>query len=334
MAKNKITIAVLMGGNSSEREVSLQTGLFVAEHLDRKKYKVEAYDTALDLPKLIKYHESIDLAFLALHGKGGEDGTIQGFLELLGVPYTGSGIRASANAIDKIAAKEIFAQNKLNVVPQIVLDRKVGYEVEQIMRKIKMPCVVKAAREGSSLGVFVPQNRLELERAIREVRKRDTHIIVEKFIQGREFKVATLGNKNKNIEALEVLETKPKDAQWLDYETRYDLGKHEKICPAEIGKTLQARLQNMAIRAHKALGCRGIACTDFIYETKTKKIYLLETDTIPPLFEQTNLMKIAKTSKIKIPKLLDKIVRLALENKKIKIQKDEPEKFIMDFNQF
>lgn len=332
MSKDKLTVAVLMGGKSSEREVSIRSGLAVAEHLDRKKYNVEVFDTAHDLPKLLKYHQTIDVAFIALHGKGGEDGTIQGFLELLGIPYTGSGIRASANAIDKIATKEIYQNHKLPIAPDLILDRKVGYEIDQIMRKIKLPCVVKAAREGSSLGVFLPQTRLELERAIREARKFDTHVIVEKMILGREFTVATLGNKDRNLEVLPVIEIIPK-TKWFDYETKYDANAVEEVCPAHISTTLAKRLQNLALKAHAALGCRGAARTDILYETKTKKLYLLETNTVPGMTATSLLPKAGKAGGYSFARLLDKLIRLALENKTARIPKAEKEKFIMDFSQ-
>ncbi len=322
-----------MGGKSSEREVSIKSGLAVADHLNRKKYNVEVYDTAHDLPKLLRYHDKIDVAFIALHGKGGEDGTIQGFLELLDIPYTGSGIRASANAIDKIATKEIYRQNKISTPDDILLDRKVGFEIDKIIKKIKLPCVVKAAREGSSLGVFLPKNRLELTRAIREARKYDSHIIVEKMIKGREFTVATIGNKDKNIEAFPVIEIVPK-TEWFDYETKYDANAVDEICPAQINNTLAARMQNLAIRVHKALGCRGAARTDILYDSKTKKIYAIETNTIPGMTATSLLPKTAKVAGYKFPNLLDKLIRLSLENKKSKPKKKDAEKFIMDFSQF
>jgi len=333
MAKDKLTVAVLMGGTSSEREVSIRSGLAVAENLNRKKYNVEVYDTAHDLAKLIKYRDTIDVAFVALHGKGGEDGTIQGFLELLDIPYTFSGIRASANAMDKTATKEIFRQHKLPVASDLILDRKIGYEVDEIMKKIKLPCVVKTVRGGSSLGVYIPQTRLELERAIREARKFDTHILVEKMIQGREFTVATLGNKDKNIEALPVIEIIPK-TKWFDYETKYNSDAVDEVCPAHIGQTLTARIQRLAIQAHKALGCRGAARTDILYETKTQKLYLLETNTIPGMTATSLLPKASKAGGYSFPKLLDKLIRLAFENKKPKIKSaEEADKFIMDFSQ-
>lgn len=307
MAKPRV--AVIAGGNSGEREVSLKSGLFIFQSLDRKKYNVELYDPASDLPKIMSESSKIDVAFLAMHGRGGEDGTIQGFFELLNIPYTGSGVRSSATAIDKITAKTIYRANHLPVAKDLVLRRRDGLNIDDVAKTLHLPCVVKPAREGSSLGMSMPETKKELEKSVVDAWNHDPFVLIEQYIEGREFTVATIGNENP--EALPVIEIVTKH-KFFDFEAKYDPNITEEICPAKINPKLAKKLQDLAIKAHLALGCRGASRTDMMYDKEKDEIYLLETNTIPGMTKESLLPKAAKAAGYTFSQFLDRMIECAM----------------------
>jgi len=343
----KLRVAVLMGGVSSERNVSLSTGKQILESLDREKYEVIGVDAAM-LPgstlsqlkgaeteadavakardalaasaKLVSVSEIInpdrrmrpDVVFIALHGKYGEDGTIQGMLELLGIPYTGSGVLASALAMDKSMTKKVLAAEGIPIPESFDFIVKKGEwdktSVAQKVAKIGYPVIVKPNCQGSSFGMKKVNASDELNSAIEQAAVYDDRIIVERFLEGRELTVGVLGNDSPF--ALPVTEIVPKNA-FYDYESKYATGGSEHIVPAKIGDEETARAQELALAVHKALGCRGMSRTDIILCDGS--MYVLEVNTIPGMTPTSLLPEAARVAGIPFAKLLDMLIEYALE---------------------
>jgi len=215
-----IKVAILMGGISNEREVSLSTGKTVAKHLDSNKFDPKFYDTKKDLLKLFSdiSKKKIDICFIALHGKGGEDGSIQGILELLGVAYTGPGIMASAVSMDKIISKRLFIQERI-LTPKFIVIEGEKINFKEIKDKIGLPCVIKPSNSGSSVGVSIIKKEKEIKKGIETALKEDDKVIIEEYIRGKEITVGVLGNKNPK--ALSVVEIVPK-TKFFDYQAKYN----------------------------------------------------------------------------------------------------------------
>lgn len=275
-----------MGGESSEREVSLMTGREMLKNLDVEKYELVPIDLPNDLKKIDK---RIDLALIALHGKGGEDGVIQGYLESLGIKYTGCGVLASAVGMDKKIFREVMMANKLPM-PKLVT---------------RAPCVVKPSNGGSSVGVSIVKREEELELAICKAKKYDSEIIIEEYIKGIEVSCGVLG-----YEALPVIEIVPKNI-FFDYESKYTESGAQEICPARINKKLSEGIQKLTLKVFKAIGGRGYARVDFMI--RNGKPYILEINTLPGMTAVSLLPKEALAVGINYSQLLDKIIELALK---------------------
>jgi len=304
-----IKVAILMGGISNEREVSLSTGKTVAKYLDSSKFDSKFYDTKKDLPKLFFdiSKKKIDICFIALHGKGGEDGSIQGILELLGVAYTGPGIMASAVSMDKIISKRLFVQEKILTPKFIVLeDKKIDFK--QIKAKIGLPCVIKPSNSGSSVGVSIIKKEKEIKKGVETALKEDDKVIIEEYIKGKEITVGVLGNKNPR--ALSIVEIIPK-TKFFDYQAKYNSKFCEEIAPARIPVKITKNAQALALKVYKLLDCKGFSRIDMIL--KGEKIYVLENNTIPGLTPNSLLPKSAKASNISFSEMLEKIINLGLE---------------------
>ena len=282
----KLRVGVLMGGESSEREVSLMTGLEMMKNLDRGKYEIEAIELPKDLRKI---DGKIDVALIALHGKGGEDGVIQGYLESFGIKYTGCGVLASAVGMDKKIFREVMMANKLPI-PRLVT---------------RAPCVVKPSNGGSSVGGSIVKKDGEMENAIAKARKYDDEIIIEEYLKGTEVSCGILGN-----EVLPVIEIVPKN-EFFDYESKYTESGAEEICPARISKKLSDRVQKLSTKVFKVIKGRGYARIDFII--KNNKPYILEINTLPGMTAVSLLPKEALVVGISYSQLLDKIIELALK---------------------
>jgi len=307
--KKKIKVAILMGGISNEREVSLSTGKTVAKYLDLDKFIPKLYDTKKDLPKLFSdiFKKKIDICFIALHGKGGEDGSIQGLLEILGVPYAGSGIMASAVGMDKIISKKLFLQEKI-LTPKFIVVEDQKIDFKQIEDKIGLPCVIKPSNSGSSVGVSIIKDKKEIKKGIQMALKEDDKVIIEEYIKGKEITVGVLGNKN--LKALSIVEIVPK-TKFFDYQAKYNPKFCDEIAPARISAKMTAQAQKLALEVYKLLNCQGFGRVDMMI--KADKIYILEINTIPGLTPNSLLPKSAKASNISFPKLLEKIINLGLE---------------------
>ncbi len=304
-----MSVALLAGGKSHEREISIASGAAARVALERLGFKVEMIDPAnkQDLARLV--NGNFDVAFLCLHGKFGEDGTVQGLLETIGLPYTGSGVWASATAIDKARSKIFYERNNIPTPQSIMLTSPGSISASAVIEALGSNVVVKAATEGSAIGVFIVQGRVEIEEAINKAFEVDSEVLIERYVTGREFTIAVLGNSN--AKALPVIEIIPK-SNFYDFESKYAKGGSKHVCPAEIDNNLALDMQNAAVAAHKALGCAGMSRSDFILDSEGN-FWVLETNTIPGMTETSLLPDAAKAAGISFDKLCLKLIEFALE---------------------
>ncbi len=299
--KLKTGIAVLMGGCSSEREVSLRSGQAAAVALRSAGCRVEEVDVK---DEHFEIPAGCGVAFVALHGTWGEDGTVQSILEKRGIPFTASGSEACRVAFDKVATKKIFRRAGLATPAEVVLrGREAIPSADQFA--FDFPRVVKPAREGSSVGVAIVKDAVSMEQAVVAARKLDDLVLIEEFIEGREMTVGVLGD-----EALPVVEIRPKNG-WYDYTNKYTAAATEYLVPAPIGEGLARRLQEATLKAHRALGCRDVSRTDFRLD-KDENFYLLEVNTIPGMTATSLLPKSAAAAGISFPQLCRALVERAL----------------------
>jgi D-alanine-D-alanine ligase len=305
----KLNIAVLAGGWSGEREVSLKSGESVCGALDKKKYAVKEYDPRDDLTRLIKDRESIDLAFVLLHGKYGEDGCVQGFLGLLGIPFVGSGVLPSAMAMNKKVAKEMYRRAGLRVVDDVRLQRGQEFSADAVRRKLGSSTVVKPVSEGSSLGVSICHSKDDLLRGIEAAFRLDEEILIERYLRGREVTCCVIGNQD--LEALPLIEIVPNpEYAFFDYRAKYTAGATNEICPAPTTKRETVKAQACAKKAHRVLQCRGWSRTDMIIHDR--EVYVLETNTIPGMTETSLVPRAARAAGFTFSQFLDKLIRLSL----------------------
>ncbi len=326
---NKQLIAVVLGGASAERKISIKTGTEVLKAINKNKYDVILLDGATekqlsaidcnDGSCRISYETYLndgknrrpDLMFLALHGTYGEDGTIQSHLDQFGLKYTFSNAKSSANAMDKVIAKELFDKAGLLTAKQLILKKNNDVDINKISKTLGSSVVVKPVKQGSSFGISIAHNQKQLESAIDEAFKFDSSVMIEKYIKGTEITVATMGNNK--IEAMPVIEIKPTKSEFFDYYAKYNESGCKEICPAGISDSLSRKAQKQAILAHKALKCRGIARTDMIIEEGTNNLYILETNTIPGMTPISLLPKAAKAAGLTFTQLIQKIIDLGME---------------------
>lgn len=297
-------IGVLMGGLSSEREVSFATGGAILKALMEKGYTAVALDAGRDIAERIRA-EGIEIAFNALHGKMGEDGAIQGLLEVLGIPFTGSGILASAVGMNKIISKTVFKAYGLTVGPYMIVpaDDLAGLQTAQA--EIGFPLVVKPSSEGSSVGVSLVRKKEEFAVAADLAFSYDREIVIEKYIHGMEVQVGILGER-----ALGAIEIVPKDV-FYSYKAKYEPGGSEHFFPARIPKEVYERVLDAGLLAHRALGCRGYSRVDFIVGDDGAP-FILEVNTLPGMTATSLLPEIANGVGIPFPKLVEEILRLAI----------------------
>jgi len=279
----KNLVVVLMGGLSGERQISFLSGEACSKALKKKGYKVINLDAkGYFAEKLKKLKPKI--VFNALHGRYGEDGFVQSVLEFLKIPYTHSGVIASSLAMDKELSKLIFKKNKIKVPKYLVLEK--GNE-SKLNKKIIFPAVIKPTNEGSSLGVYICKNLIQLKSKYKKLIKKYDKVIIEEYIPGKEVQVAVMGKK-----ALGAIELIPK-RRFYDYTAKYsNKAKTKHIMPARVSKKKYQEVLNLAKKAHKVLGCRGITRSDFRFFKN--KFYLLETNTQPGMTKLSLVPEIAK----------------------------------------
>lgn len=306
----KINVAVLLGGTSSEREVSLMSGRSVIQALNPKLYRVMVYDPAVDLAKIARNAGRIDVALVMLHGGTGEDGSIQGFLELLGIPYQCAGVEGCALAMDKVRSKLIYRSAGIPVAPDVVLKRATKQPVATLLKSLQPPVVIKPSREGSSFGIAVVHKKRDLAQALRKAFKLDDEVLVEAFLEGRELTSAVLGNYE--LESLPLVEIRPsQEYSFFDYEAKYTPGASEEICPAPLDAKTTKLIQKLAQQAHLALGLTGYSRSDFILTDQGPII--LETNTVPGMTPTSLLPQAAAAAGMDFPALLRRLMHLAVE---------------------
>jgi len=309
----KRTVALLSGGISSEREVSLNSGNQVFEALDKEKYNIVRYDPKTDLQRLVVDAEKIDVALIILHGPYGEDGTVQGLLDLLGIPYQGSGVLGSAVAMNKTLAKYLYQQAGLPVPPFVVVDRNTVYKSVDIVAQLGLPVVVKPVEGGSSVGMSIVKSENDLTAAIEKALAYDASVLLEAYIDGVELTAGVIGNDI--TEALPLIEIVPnQDHEFFDYEAKYVAGLTQEICPARVDPDTSRQAQDYARKAHQALACRGYSRTDMIL--KDGELLVLETNTIPGMTATSLFPQAAKAAGMSFSQLLDRLIDLGIENRR------------------
>jgi len=294
----KQKIGVLLGGQSAEREISLRTGTAALQALEAEGYDVVGIDPDRNLAAKLR-QEAIDVAFIALHGRHGEDGTVQGQLEMMQIPYTGSGVLASALAFDKLVTKQLLLYHEMPTPGFLVFEA--GDDRQALLERCRhFPLVVKPAREGSTIGITIAHDAPELLSGLDEALQHDRKVLVEDYIQGSEVTVSVL-----NGEPLPIIQIVPKSG-FYDYQAKYTSGQTEYILPAPLDHVLYNRLQDVSAAACRLLGCRGAARVDFmVYE---KEFYCLEVNTIPGMTTTSLLPKAAAHAGITFNELTQRIL--------------------------
>lgn len=309
--KNKIRVAVLAGGWSGERAVSLKSGKAVYAALNRERYDVTIYNPRDDLGILIKKKAEIDLAFILLHGKFGEDGRVQGMLDVLHIPFVGSGVLASAMAMNKRIAKDVFRGVGLRVAEEVILKQGERFSVERLIDTLGSSLVIKPVAEGSSIGVSIAHGREEILEGIEKAFQYDGEVMSEEYLDGREITCCVLGNQV--LETLPVVEIVPNPSySFFDFEAKYKPGATNEICPAPIAPALAEEASSCAKKAHRALNCSVWSRSDMIIRDET--LYLLETNTIPGMTETSLFPLAAREAGMTISDLLDRLISLSLEH--------------------
>lgn len=294
--KNK-KIAVVYGGPSSEAEVSKRTSSAVYKALTELGYNAVELEFSRDIPFNLK-EQGVQVVYNAMHGKYGEDGCLQGLLEVLGIPYTHSNVLASAVAMNKVLTKELVQRHGINVAEGRI------YGVDEISAEnIKYPVVIKPIADGSSVGVHIIKTANDLKNIKLENNK---EFLVEEYIEGRELSVAVIDD-----EALGVIEIRPKTGVY-DYASKYTKGASEYICPAPVPEKFYNIAMDYALNAHRILGCKGVTRSDIIYSEKRDRLYFLELNTHPGMTESSLVPKIAAGKGMDFRSLVEKILATAV----------------------
>lgn len=291
-------IAVLYGGNSAEREISLRSGKAVYQALLAADYRVELIDVGTNLAEQLK-KQGCEIAFIALHGRNGEDGRVQGLLEMLRIPYTGSGVLASSLAMNKILTKQLLLFHGVTTPGYSVIHAP-GDVRPFLTERQQFPLVVKPAHEGSTLGISIARNLEELRAGIEAAAGFDAELLVEEFIDGPELTVAVM-----NGVALPIIQIVPHEG-FYDYRAKYTAGQTRYLLPAPLDAALYAAIQQAAVQACQVLGCRGAARVDFML--RDKRFYCLEVNTIPGMTETSLLPKAAAAVGLDFGQLAEQIL--------------------------
>jgi D-alanine-D-alanine ligase len=303
-------VAVLKGGRSLERQVSLRSAARVEDALDSLGHQVVGLDVGGDLVRRLK-EAAPDVAFIALHGPGGEDGTPQELLEILGIPYTGPGVAACIRCMDKVLAKHLLRTAEIPTPDWVAFNstafRELGAAdaLEEIEARLGFPLVVKPGAQGSSLGVRFAASRDDVPEALVAAFSYDDRVLLERHVSGRELAVSFLDG-----EPLPVVEVRPKEEDRFNYEARYEIGRTEYVCPAELGDGETAEVQRVATRAYEALGCTGFARVDLMLDADSTP-QVLEANAIPGLTDTSLLPMAADAAGLSFEDLVSRIVELA-----------------------
>jgi D-alanine-D-alanine ligase len=312
----KIRVAILYGGRSGEHEISLRSAESIMKAMDRSKYEVMEYFISKEgkwRPKAILpepgVHPEIDVVFPVLHGTFGEDGTVQGLLELADLPYVGAGVLASSLSMDKELMKRVCHERGLPVV-EYVTQLRGSLDAAEVVSRLPFPMFVKPANLGSSVGISKARDRAELEKALALAAEYDRKIIVERGIEGREFECSVIGNQEPEASfPCEVLPSR----EFYDYEDKYLLDKAKTQLPADLAPEKMAELRGLAVECYRAVECEGMARVDFLLERATDQLYINEINTIPGFTSISMYPKMWEYTGLAYPKLIDRLIELALE---------------------
>ncbi|MEK6278065.1 MAG: D-alanine--D-alanine ligase [Actinomycetota bacterium] len=304
-------VAVLKGGRSLERGVSLRSGARVEDALERLGHEVISLDVGGDLVQRLT-DDRPDVAFIALHGPDGEDGTAQELLEILGIPYTGPGVAACARCMDKVLAKHELREAGIPTPDWFAFNatafRELGAAetLEQIEERLGFPLVVKPAAQGSALGVRFASSRDEVPAALVSAFSYDDRVLLERYVRGRELAVSVLGG-----EPLPILEAIPRESDLYDFEARYEIGRTEFVCPADLDGAAEEAVTQAALRAYEALGCSGFPRVDLMMGSEGPAV--LEVNAIPGLTDTSLLPQAAEAAGLEFERLVERILVMALE---------------------
>jgi len=315
-------VAVIYGGRSGEHEVSLRSAKSIIEAMDAARYKVLHYLISKEgrwSPRPIvpepKGNPEIDVVFPVLHGTFGEDGTLQGLLELADLPYVGAGVLASSVSMDKEVMKRLAGERGLPVVDYLALSSHEAHNLEGICSRFQFPVFVKPANLGSSVGISKARDCAELKSALELAAAYDRKIIVERGIIGREFECAVLGNQHPIASTpCEILPSR----EFYDYDDKYLLDQAQTLIPANLSAERTAELQRLAVECYQAVECEGMARVDFLMEAETGRLFINEINTIPGFTSISMYPKMWEYSGLPMPKLIDRLIELALERHETK----------------
>jgi D-alanine-D-alanine ligase len=309
-------VAVLRGGRSLERQVSLRSGARVQDALERLEHEVLPVDVGPDLVTVLSA-ERPDIAFVALHGRDGEDGTVQELLEVLGIPYTGSGVSACIRAADKVLAKHAMRDHGLPT-PDFYAFNETAFEslgaaqaLPAIEERLTFPIVVKPARQGSALGIKFARTAADVPAALVAAFSYDRKVLLERYVRGRELAVSILHEAGGPV-ALPIVEALPEEEDFYDFESRYEIGRTRFVCPAELEDAVAARAREIALDTYNLLGCAGFARVDLILDQDSDptspELYVLELNPIPGLTETSLLPQAAEAAGISFDELVARVL--------------------------
>jgi D-alanine-D-alanine ligase len=305
-------VAVLKGGRSLERQVSLRSGARVEDALGRLGHEVVPIDVALDLIRRLRETDP-EVAFVAMHGRDGEDGTVQELLEILGIPYTGSGVLACTRATDKVLAKHLMVEAGIPT-PEFFAFNETAFRelgaaeaLPAIEERLDFPIVVKPSSQGSALGIKFARSAADVPAALVAAFSYDSRVLLERYVDGRDLAVSILDD-----EPLPVVEAVPRDDEFYDFEARYEIGRTDFVCPADLGDSLTEQAHDVAVRTYRLLGCSGFARVDLMLDA-AGELTVLEANPIPGLTETSLLPQAAEAAGIPFDELVGRILELALE---------------------
>jgi D-alanine-D-alanine ligase len=305
-------VAVLKGGRSLERQVSLRSGARVEDALKRLGHEVVSIDVGIDLIRRLREAEP-EVVFVALHGRDGEDGTIQELLEILDIPYTGSGVLACARAMDKVLTKHLLIEAGIPTPEFFAFNQTAFRELgaadalPAIEERLDFPIVVKPSGQGSALGIKFARTAADVPAALVAAFSYDERVLLERHVEGRDLAVSILDG-----EALPVVEAVPREEDFYDFESRYEIGRTSFICPAELPEGATERAQELALSTYRLLGCFGFARVDLMLDSGGE-LYVLEANPIPGLTDTSLLPQAAEAAGIGFDELVGRIVELAFE---------------------
>jgi D-alanine-D-alanine ligase len=306
-------VAVLKGGGSLERQVSLRSGARVEDALQRLGHDVVAIDVGGDLVARLR-RDAPDVAFVAMHGRDGEDGTVQELLEILGIPYTASGVSACMRCADKVLSKHAMLDAGI-ATPDFYSFTETAFKelgaaeaLGDIEERLEFPIVVKPADQGSALGVRFARSAADVPPALVAAFSYSHKVLLERHVHGRELAVSILGD-----EPLPVVEAVPREEDFYDFSARYTIGRTSFVCPAQLGDALTDAAQSLALDVFRLLGCRGFARVDLMLEEGTDQLFVLEVNAIPGLTETSLLPQAADAAGIGFDELIGRIVEMALQ---------------------